>query len=140
MNILLVIIVWAGISLGVCRTSIKSCFFRLSIKKSGLILIGLPLYITWSFPLAAFNIFSLFCMFSVLMIMYQVDFIFWSNLFGALYVSYTLIDTFIFRLENVSSMIKLKLFCVSLTRVSSLSPITIIFTLKVSNLMLVQIS
>jgi hypothetical protein len=32
--------------------------FRVSVEKSGVILIGLPLYVTWSFPLTALNILS----------------------------------------------------------------------------------
>ena len=43
--------------------------FRVSVEKSDVILIGLPLYVTWPFSLAAFNILSLFCAFSVLIIM-----------------------------------------------------------------------
>jgi hypothetical protein len=35
--------------------------FIVSIEKSGLILISLPLYVTWPFSFAAFNILSLFC-------------------------------------------------------------------------------
>ena len=43
--------------------------FIVSGEKSGVILIGLPLYVTWPFSLAAFNILSLFCAFSALTIM-----------------------------------------------------------------------
>jgi hypothetical protein len=43
---------------------------RVSIEKSGVILIGLPIYVTWLFPLVAFNIHSLFCTFGVLIIMW----------------------------------------------------------------------
>jgi hypothetical protein len=43
--------------------------FIVSIEKSGVILIVLPLYVTWPFSLAAFNILSLFCAFSILIIM-----------------------------------------------------------------------
>jgi hypothetical protein len=42
--------------------------FIVSVAKSGVILIGLPLYVTWLFSLAAFNILSLFCAFGVLII------------------------------------------------------------------------
>ena len=48
--------------------------FRVSVEKLGIILIGLPLYVTWPFPLVAFNIPSLFFTFSVLIIMWQEDF------------------------------------------------------------------
>jgi hypothetical protein len=34
------------------------------VEKSGIFLIGLPLYDAWTFPLSAFNILSLFCTFS----------------------------------------------------------------------------
>ena len=57
-------------SLRVGRISIQVLLaFRVSMEKSGVILIGLPLYVTWPFSLAALNIFSLFCTFVVLIIM-----------------------------------------------------------------------
>ena len=40
--------------------------FRVSDEKSVVILIDLPLYVTWPFLLTAFNILSLFCVSSVL--------------------------------------------------------------------------
>jgi len=43
--------------------------FIVSSEKSGVILIGLPLYVTWHFSLTAFNILSLFGAFAVLTIM-----------------------------------------------------------------------
>ena len=43
--------------------------FIVSVEKSGVILTGLPLCVTWPFPLAAFNILSLLCAFNVLIIM-----------------------------------------------------------------------
>ena len=43
--------------------------FMVSGEKFGVILIGLPLYVTWPFSLAAFNILSLFSTFGVLIIM-----------------------------------------------------------------------
>ena len=43
--------------------------FMVSGEKSGVILIGLPLYVTWPFPFTAFNIISLFTKFGVLIIM-----------------------------------------------------------------------
>jgi hypothetical protein len=42
--------------------------FIVSGEKSGVILLGLPLYGTCPFSLAAFNILSLFCAFGVLLI------------------------------------------------------------------------
>ena len=43
--------------------------FIVPVEKSGVILIGLHLHVTWPFSLAAFNILSLFCTFIVLIIM-----------------------------------------------------------------------
>lgn len=62
-------------------TSNQACI--VSVEKSGVFLIGLPLYVTWPFSLAAFDILSLCCMFSVL-IMSRKKFLFWSHLFGIL--------------------------------------------------------
>ena len=75
LKVFLGIVVWAGIcdvwSLRVYITYFQALLaFRVSIEKSGVILIGLPLYITWSFSLTAFNMLSLFCMLSVVIIMY----------------------------------------------------------------------
>jgi hypothetical protein len=47
---------------------------RVSVEKLGIILIGLPLYVTCHFSLAAFNIPSFFRRFCVLIIMWQEDF------------------------------------------------------------------
>jgi hypothetical protein len=41
--------------------------FKFSVEKPGVILIELPLYVTWPFPHASFNILSLFCRFCVLL-------------------------------------------------------------------------
>ena len=50
---------WHLCSLQVCMTSDQALLaFIVSVEKSGVILIGLPLYVTWSFSLAAFNILS----------------------------------------------------------------------------------
>jgi hypothetical protein len=57
---------------------------KVSGEKSGVILIGLPLYVTRPFHLAAFIILSLFCIFSVLIIVWDGELLFWSNLFGVL--------------------------------------------------------
>ena len=56
---------WHLCSLRVCMTSFQS-FPDVSVEKSGVILIGLPLYVSWTFPPVAFNIHSLFCAFGVL--------------------------------------------------------------------------
>jgi len=59
---------WHLCSLRVCMTSDQSLHaFIVSVEKSGVILIGLPLCGTWPFSLAAFNVLSLFSVFSVLL-------------------------------------------------------------------------
>jgi hypothetical protein len=61
---------WHLCSLRVYRTSYQALLaFIVSVEKCGVILIGLPLYVTWPFSLAAFNILSFLCAFSVLLIM-----------------------------------------------------------------------
>jgi hypothetical protein len=61
---------WHLCSLRVCMTSSQDLLsFILPGEKSGVILIGLPLYVTLSFSLTAFNILSLFSAFGVLIIM-----------------------------------------------------------------------
>jgi hypothetical protein len=42
--------------------------FRVSFEKSAIIQIVLPLYVSWCFSLAVFNIISLFCILNVLII------------------------------------------------------------------------
>ena len=76
---------WHLCSLRVCITSVQDLLaFIGSGDKSGVILIGLLLYITRPFPLTAFNILSLFSAFVVLIIMCWEEFLFWSSLFGVL--------------------------------------------------------
>ena len=76
---------WHLCSLRVCITSVQDLLvFIVSVEKSGEILIGLPLYVTWPSSLTAFNILSLFSAFVVLIIMFQEEFLFWSSLFGVL--------------------------------------------------------
>jgi len=61
---------WHLCSLRVCMMSVQDLLaFIVSGEKSGVILIGLPLYVTCPFSLTAFNILSLFCTFGVLTIM-----------------------------------------------------------------------
>ena len=61
---------WHLCSLRVCMRSAQDLLvFIASGEKSGVILIGLPLYVTWPFSLTAFNILSLFSTFGVLIIM-----------------------------------------------------------------------
>ena len=73
-----IILGWHLCSLEVCMKSVQYSFaFRISAENSSVILIGLPLFVTWSSFLTAFNILSFFCTFSVLIIMLQEDFLFW---------------------------------------------------------------
>ena len=61
---------WHLCSLRVCMKSAQDRLaFMVSGEKSGVILIGLPLYVTWPFSLTAFNILSLLSTFGVLIIM-----------------------------------------------------------------------
>ena len=61
---------WHLCSLRVCMTFNQAFLaFIVFVEKSGIIQIGLPLYVTWPLSLAIFNILSLFCVFSVLIIM-----------------------------------------------------------------------
>jgi hypothetical protein len=58
-----------------CKISVQALLaFRVDIEKLGLILIGLPLYVTESVSLAKFNIPSLFCRFCASNLMLQLDF------------------------------------------------------------------
>jgi hypothetical protein len=67
-----------------CKTSVQSLLaFRVSVEKSSVILIGLPLSVTGPFPLSAFKI-HFFFIFSIWIVMLEEDFIFWFNLFGLL--------------------------------------------------------
>jgi hypothetical protein len=53
-----------------CMTFVQDLLaFRVSVEKSGVILIGLPLYVSWPFSLPALSSLSLSCTFSVLIIM-----------------------------------------------------------------------
>lgn len=79
------LIMW---SIRVCRTSVRAPLaFRVSIERSGVSLIRLPLYATWSFSVASFSSLPLIWIFSVLIIMWQVIsfssciwFVFWEFL------------------------------------------------------------
>ena len=66
---------WNLCSLSVCITSVQA-FLTLIVcdQKSGVILIGLPFYVTLPFSLTAFSILSLFSAFVVLIIMCQRNF------------------------------------------------------------------
>jgi hypothetical protein len=66
---------WHLWSLRDCKTSTQVIdAFKVSVERSIVIRIGLPLYVTWPSSLVAFNILSMFCTFSVLIIMFQRDF------------------------------------------------------------------
>jgi hypothetical protein len=68
-----------------CKTSSQALLaFTFSVENLAVILIGLPLYVTWPFPHAALNSLSLFCRFSVMIILWEEEFLFWSNLIGVL--------------------------------------------------------
>jgi hypothetical protein len=61
---------WHLCSLRVCITSVQDLLALIdSGENSGIILLGLPLYVTWTFSLTAFNILCLFSAFVVLIIM-----------------------------------------------------------------------
>jgi len=101
---------WHFCSFGVCMTSSWDLLaFIVSGEKSGVILIGLPLYVTWPFSLTAFNILSLFCTFGVLIIMWWEEFLFWSYLICLMFCRLLcmFMDISFFRLGKFSSMILL---------------------------------
>jgi hypothetical protein len=60
--------------------------FNVSVEKSAVILMGLPLSVTCFFSLIAFNIFCLFSVLVVLMIICHGVVLFWSCLFGVMEV------------------------------------------------------
>jgi hypothetical protein len=61
---------WHVCFLRVCMTFVQDFLsFKVSVEKTSAILIGMSLYVTWPFPLTVFNIHSLLCAFSVLIIM-----------------------------------------------------------------------
>jgi hypothetical protein len=63
----------------------------------GVMLVGLPLYVTCSFFLAEFSILSLYCLFNILLCG-EGTFPFWSFHFGGLYASSTFIGISLLRL------------------------------------------
>jgi hypothetical protein len=63
--------------------------FKVSVEKSAVILMGLPLYIICFFSLTAFNILSLLSVLVVLMITCHGVVLLWSSVFGVLEASYT---------------------------------------------------
>ena len=116
------ILAWAGICVLLCITSVQDLLaFIDSADKSGVILIGLPLYVTWVFSLTDFNILSLFSVFVVLNITCQEKFLFWSSLFGILWASYMFMGISFFRYWKFSSITLLKIFAGLLSWESSFS-------------------
>ena len=72
-------------SLSVCKITAQALLaFRVSVEKLCVILIGLHLYVTWLFSIAAFNTLSFLGTFNALIIMWQEGFLPWFNLFGVL--------------------------------------------------------
>ena len=83
-------------TLSVWMTSVQDFLaFRVSVKKSDVILIHLPLYVTWPFSLTSFNILSLFCAFSVLIIYARMNFfsgpIFWCSVSSFLFCFFVVV-------------------------------------------------
>jgi hypothetical protein len=78
----------------------------------GVILMGLPLFDTWSFPFESFNNISLFyasfgtftiiSLFSIFSVTCHGDYLFWSFLLGVQYASYTSLGISVFRLATFS--------------------------------------
>jgi hypothetical protein len=61
---------WHLCSLRICMTSAEDLLIlSLSVDKSGVILTSLRLYVSLPFSLSTFNVLSLLCVFSVLIIM-----------------------------------------------------------------------
>jgi hypothetical protein len=72
------------------KTSLHALLaFKVSIEKSAVILMGLPLIVICFFSLTAFSILSLFSVLVVLMIICRGVVLFFSSLFGILEASYT---------------------------------------------------
>lgn len=68
---------WHLSSFKVWMTSAQELLgFKVFVEKSGIILVGLPFFVTWPSSFTAFNSLSLFCSFSILIIMWQEVFLF----------------------------------------------------------------
>jgi hypothetical protein len=61
--------------------------FKVSVEKSAVILMGLPLYVISFFSLTTFNILSLFSVLIVLMVIFYGEVLFWSSVLGVLEAS-----------------------------------------------------
>lgn len=85
-------------SLRVCSTFVQSLMtFRISILKSGVIIASL-LYATFCFSLVAFNILYLFYTFNVLVIVWQMVFLFCTILVG---IVYSFVSLQAFQVRNI---------------------------------------
>lgn len=118
-QIFLGIVIWAGLFVhSDSRTSDQALqTFRVSLENLGVLISHWPLYVTWSFSLAAFKILYLSCTFRLLIIVYWEDFFSWLSLFTVLYVSGTFISVTL-KIKNFFSIILLKIFAVLLTWVT----------------------
>lgn len=106
--IILLSIVVCG--LWVCRTYFKDLLaFRISTKKSDIILVGSLVYFTCSFSFENFNILSLIYVFSVLIVLCGGEFIFQTCLFSVTCLLYLVVSSF-FLSGIISSIIVLKNF------------------------------
>jgi hypothetical protein len=110
-----------------CMTSAQDLLaFIFSGEKSAVILIDLPLFVTWPFSLTAFNILSLFNAFVVLIIMCQDESPPLSSLLKVLQASCMFMGISPFRLGKFSSIFLLKIFTGPLSWQSLHSSIPII--------------
>lgn len=100
---------------------------RVSPEKSGIILIGLPSFVTWCPSLAAFSSFTLFCVFSPLVIICHRDSVFWPKLWSVLYAPCTTIGIS-FSFWTFSSVLLLKTFYRPLSKVVSTSSASFILS------------
>lgn len=108
--------------------------FRVSTEKSDIILMSLPLYVTWHYCFSCsfwsmflFSIYiSMLYIFNVLIIMCHGNSHFLYSLLDGLYASPTLSGRSFFRLRKFSTLILLKMFSVPLTWISSPSSIALI--------------
>jgi hypothetical protein len=89
--------------------------FTVSVEKSAVILMGLPLYVICFFPLTSFKILSQFCVLVVLIIICHREILFWSGPFGVLKASCTWIDNPFSRFGKISAIILFNILQIPLT-------------------------
>lgn len=84
------IVLWTGVFdlLAHVKHPPRPFWLSVFISKSGAILMGMLLYVTWFYSLVNFNILSLFCTFSFWFVC-VVGYFLWSCLFKILYASCT---------------------------------------------------